>query len=154
VCVRVCTLGLVCRTEAVRAPGFLFFLVRVRPCFSLLTRCVSAGAASVATTMAGEPVTSDLFESYQNDYNTLSAAVSRRINSHIPSLAGGACGRPPPTTTTTTHTQTSRSRGCACACVPPEKKKEAVRTAERELDEVEELVRRACVSRSLVRRRA
>ena len=34
--------------------------------------------------------TSDLFEQYQSDYNTLSAAISRRINSQIPSLTGGA----------------------------------------------------------------
>ena len=43
--------------------------------------------------MAAEPVTSELFETYQNEYNTLTANVSRRINSQIPSLTGGAPSR-------------------------------------------------------------
>jgi len=39
--------------------------------------------------MANEPSGSSVFDAYQNDYAQLTATISRRINSQIPSATGG-----------------------------------------------------------------
>lgn len=57
----------------------------------------------------GAPGGSDIFASCETDYNNISAAVSRRINSQIPNFSG-------------------------------EQKKEAIRAAQRELDEADEIL--------------
>lgn len=74
------------------------------------------------------PGGTELFDTYEKDYNNISTSLSRRIHTQIPNFTGG--------TPFCTLDQLERTLN-----ENAEQRKEAIRAAERELDEGDEIVR-------------
>jgi hypothetical protein len=77
--------------------------------------------------VAGAAGGSGLFENYEQDYSNISTSISRKINTQIPSQAGGKA-------------LCKRVRSWVGLIRPTEAKKVTIRAVEREFEEAEEIV--------------